>query len=157
MASYSSNRSSSNTSSYSGNVVQRASVSRERVLKSTKGKYSERGTSDPKKISLNDRIKQFPGESLCLRNGKLFCGACKELLSSKKSILGNHVASRSHDSSRVKMKKTKKRDQTITEALRQDNTQSKDCMLPVEERAYRLQVVEEFLKAGIPLRKIDKF
>ena len=55
------------------------------------------------------------------------------------------------------MKKTKKRDQTNTEALRQDNTQSKDCTLPVEERAYCLQVVEEFLKAGIPLRKIDKF
>ena len=54
------------------------------------------------------------------------------------------------------MKKNKKRDQTNTEALRRDNTQSKDCTLPVEERAYRLQVVEEFLKAGIPLRKIDE-
>ena len=47
--------------------------------------YSERGSSDPKNISVNDRIKQFPGESLCLRNGKLFCDACKELLSSKKA------------------------------------------------------------------------
>ena len=40
-----------------------------------------------KKKSQNDRIKQFPGESLCLRNGKRSCDACKELLSSKKSIL----------------------------------------------------------------------
>ena len=55
-----------------------------------------------------------------------------------------------------KKKKTKKRDQIITEALRLDNTQSKDYTLPVEERAYCLQMVEEFLKAGIPLRKIDK-
>ena len=46
---YSYDGSSSNTSSSSGNVVQRASVSREHVLKPTKGKYSERGTSDPKK------------------------------------------------------------------------------------------------------------
>ena len=30
-------------------------------------------------------------------------------------------------------KKPRKRVQTITEALRQDNTQSKDCTLPVEE------------------------
>ena len=106
-----------------------------------------------------DRIKQFPGESLCLRNSKLFCDACKELLSSKKSILQNHVASKKHDSGKAKIKKkkkTKKRDQTITEALRLDNTQSKDYALPVEERAYCLQMVEEFLKAGIPLRKIDK-
>ena len=108
-------------------------------MKPNKGKYSERGTSDPKNISLNDRIKQSPGESLCLRNGKLFCDACKELLSSKKSILQNHVASRKHDSSKAKMKKTKKRDQTITGAPRRDNTQSKDCTLPVEERTYRLE------------------
>ena len=94
---------------------------------------------------------------MCLRNSKLFCDASKELLSSKKSILQNHVASKKHDSGMAKIKKkTKKRDQTITEALRLDNTQSKDYALPVEERAYCLQMVEEFLKAGIPLRKIDK-
>ena len=96
---------------------------------------------------------------MCLRNSKLFCDACKELLSSKKSILQNHVASKKHDSGKAKIKKkkkTKKRDQTITEALRLDNTQSKDYAFPVEERAYCLQMVEEFLKAGIPLRKIDK-
>ena len=106
-------------------------------MKPTKGKYSEKIHQIQK--TFVDRIKQFPGESLCLRNSKLFCDACKELLSSKKSILQNHVAFRKHDSSKAKMKKTKKRDQTITEAPRRDNTQSKDCTLPVEERAYRLE------------------
>ena len=138
MASSSSNGSSSNTSSSSGNAVQRASVSRERVLKPTKGKYSEKIHQIQK--TFVDRIKQFPGESLCLRNSKLFCDACKELLSSKKSILQNHVASKKYDSGKAKIKKknqedkkkkTKKRDQTITEALRLDNTQSKDYTLPV--------------------------
>ena len=105
MASSSSNGSSSNTSSSSGNSVQRASVSRERVLKPTKGKYSEKIHQIQK--TFVDRIKQFPGESLCLRNSKLFCDACKELLSSKKSILQNHVASKKHDSGKAKIKKKK--------------------------------------------------
>ena len=49
---------------------------------------------------------------------------------------------------------TKKQDQTIEEALRKEN-HDKDSTLPIEERAYRLQVVEEFLKAGIPIHKMD--
>ena len=43
----------------------------------------------------------------------------------------------------------------IEEALRKEK-HNKDSTLPVEERAYRLHVVEEFLKAGIPVRKMDK-
>ena len=72
--------SSTSDSSAADNVVKRASISRERFLKPTKGKYSERGTSDTKNVCLYERIKQFPEESLCLGNGKLFCDACKEPL-----------------------------------------------------------------------------
>ena len=56
-------------------------------LKVFPGKYKERGNSDPKNMSLRDRIEEFPGENLCLRGGKLFCNGCKAILSSKKSIL----------------------------------------------------------------------
>ena len=136
-------------------AVPRASTSRERVPKSNTGKYKERGNSDPKNVSLRDRIEEFPDENLCLRGGKLFCNGCKEILSSKKSILKNHIASKKHAAGKEKLKVTKKRDQTIEEALRKEK-HNKDSTLPVEERAYRLQVVEEFLKAGIPIRKMDK-
>lgn len=136
-------------------AVPRASISRERVPKSNTGKYKERGNSDPKNMSLRDRIEEFPEENLCLRGGKLFCSGCKEILSSKKSILKNHFASKKHAAGKEKLKVTKKRDQTIEEALRKEK-HNKDSTLPVEERAYRLQVVEEFLKAGIPIRKMDK-
>lgn len=136
-------------------AVPRASISRERVPKSNTGKYKERGNSDPKNMSLRDRIEEFPEENLCLRGGKLFCNGCKEILSSKKSILKNHFASKKHAAGKEKLKVTKKRDQTIEEALRKEK-HNKDSTLPVEERAYHLQVVEEFLKAGIPIRKMDK-
>ena len=52
------------------------------------------------------------------------------------------------------MKKSKLKDQTIIEAFRREGS-SKDSTLPVEECAYRLEVVSEFLKAGIPIGKID--
>ena len=44
---------------------------------------------------------------------------------------------------------TKKRDVTITEALKADNA---SCRLQTSN----VQVVEDFLKAGVPLYKIDK-
>ena len=52
------------------------------------------------------------------------------------------------------MKKSKLKDQTIIEAFRREGS-SKDSTLPLEECAYGLEVVGEFLKAGIPIGKID--
>ena len=79
--------SSSTSTSTTSSAVPRALIPRERAPKSNTGKYKERGNSDLKNMSLRDRIKEFPGENLCLRGGKLFCNVCKEILSSKKSIL----------------------------------------------------------------------
>ena len=44
---------------------------------------------------------------------------------------------------------SKLREQTIVKALSREKSQ-KDSTLPLTERAYRQEVVEEFLKAGIP-------
>ena len=41
------------------------------------------------------------------------------------------------------------------EALRAGVRTQKDSTLSITERAYRLEVVEEFLMAGIPIRKTD--
>ena len=59
-------------------------------------------------------IEEFPEENLCLRGGKLFCSGCKEILSSKKSILKNHLASKKHAAGEEKLKVTKKRDHVRT-------------------------------------------
>ena len=95
-------------------AVPRALISRERVPKSNTGKYKERGNSDPKNMSANDRIEEFPGENLFLRGGKLFCNRCKEILSSKKSILKNHLASKKQAAGKEKLKVAKKRDHVRT-------------------------------------------
>jgi len=40
-------------------------------LESNTGKSKERGNSDPKNMSPQDRIEEFLGENFCLRGGKL--------------------------------------------------------------------------------------
>ena len=106
--------SSSTSTSTTSSAVPKALISRERVPKSNTEKYKERGNSDPKNMSPRDRIEEFPGENLCLRGGKLFCNGCKEILSSKKSILKNHLASKKHAAGKEKLKVTKKRDHVCT-------------------------------------------
>ena len=76
-------------------------------------------------------------------------------MSTKKSILITHLASKKHGNSKDKLKKSKLKDQTIMEAFRAGDSTQKDSTLPITERAYRLEVVEEFLRAGIPIGKID--
>ena len=106
--------SSSTSFSTTSSAVPRALIFRERVPKSNTGKYKERGNSDPKNMSPRDRIEKFPGENLCLRGAKLFCNGCKEILSSKKSILKNHLASKKHAAGKEELKVTKKRDHVRT-------------------------------------------
>ena len=100
--------SSSTATSTTSSAEPRALISRESVPKSNTGNYKERGNSDPKNMSPHDRIEEFPGENLCPRGRKLFCHGCKEILSSKKSILKNHLASKKHAAGKERLKVTKK-------------------------------------------------
>ena len=140
-----------------GQGPQRASIARDRSQKSTQGKYSEQGRkTDVKKIGLHERLQSFPNEHLCIRRGKLFCNACHELLSTKKSILEIHCKSKKHAQGKEKLVKSKKRDVTITEALKDASCRLQTSSLPLEVHAFRVQVVEDFLKAGVSVYKIDK-
>lgn len=65
------------------------------------------------------------------------------------------MASKKHAAGKKMLKVTKNRDQAIEEPLPKEK-HNKDSTLPAEERAYRLQGVEEFLKAEIPIHKMDK-
>ena len=69
-------------------------------------------------------------------------------------VLTIHISSKRHQNGKEKLKKSKLKDQTIIEAFRREGS-SKDSTLPLEECAYGLEVVGEFLKAGIPIGKID--
>ena len=131
-------------------------IARHRSLQSTSGKYKRRGNSDTVKVPLHERVRQFPDENFIVREGKLFCNACRQILSTKKSVLKIHVSSKKHQDGKQKMKRSTLREQTIAEAFkREESSKSKASTLPVEECAYRLEVVTEFLKAGIPIAKTN--
>ena len=46
-----------------------------------------------KSVSPQDRVRELADNSLCVSAGKLFCRACREELSVKKSVVKNHVES----------------------------------------------------------------
>ena len=131
-----------------------AEIGRDRSLQNTKGKYNIRGSSDTKNVSLHDHINRFPDQFLIVRGTKIFCDACKEILSSKKSVIKLHCASQNHVRSKEKSK-SKLKEQTIAKALSREKT-CQDSTLLLAQQAYRQEIEEEFLKAGIPISKIDK-
>ena len=88
------------------------------------------------KVPLHKRVRQFPDENFIVREGKL-CNACREILSTRKSVLKIHVSFKKHQDGKQKLKRSKLREQTIAEAFkREESSKSKDSTLPVEECAY---------------------
>ena len=66
-----------------------ADIARSRKIRKNqppRGKRTCRGAlgSDPKGVSPNQRVKEFPTEPLTVSHGQLFCSACREQLSLKR-------------------------------------------------------------------------
>ena len=85
-------------------------------------------------------------------NKKLFCSACREEISTNKSLIKGYIKSRKHATAK-KLQLAIKRDADIAEALHEyDST-----VHPVGEglaestRIYRVNVVTAMLKAGLPV------
>ena len=60
-----------------------------------------------------------------------------------------------HQKGKDNLKKSKLKEETIIEAFKAEKSTAKVNTLRLEERAYRIEVISELLKAGIPIRKID--
>ena len=72
---------------------QKSDLARKRKVPPTGKKRSSgyHGAKDPK-VEPGKRVKEFPNESLIVSSmGHLFCNACREILSVKRSTLLNHV------------------------------------------------------------------
>jgi len=70
-------------------VVPQAAIARSRSLPSNASALSQacRNERKLKKKSCLARLSEFPNEYLERRDGSLFCGACREWLSEKKSVI----------------------------------------------------------------------
>ena len=132
-----------------------AEIARNRSLKNTKGKYNITGTSCTKNVSLHDRISQFPNQFLIVKGTKIFCDACKEISSSKKSVIKLHCVSQKQVRSKEKSKISKLKEQNIAKALSREKI-SEDRTLPLAQQAYTQEVVEEFLRAAPMLERQER-
>ena len=89
----------------------------------------------------------------------MFCEAGREELSEKASITKRHVDSEKHESGVEKIAKKKKRDLTVLDAMKNYDKEvhPKGEMLSDNQRVFRVRVLKTFLKAGVPLQKMDDF
>ena len=116
-------------------------------------------SSNPKSVTPSQRVKEFPNECLTVSARTLFCEACRQEVSLRRCIVKNHIASSRHLKMKDSLKERKGRDVDIAKSLKQyDEEQhpSGEC-LPEKQRIYRIKVLSSFLKAGVPLNKIDSF
>ena len=116
-------------------------------------------SSDPKGVTPQQRVREFTNESLTVSQVHLFCTVCRERLSIKRSIIKNHVHATKHKKSQQRLKNKETRERDIAESLRKYNNDlhSRGDSLPKEQQVYRIKVVRTFLKAGVPLSKMDSF
>ena len=121
-------------------------------------KKKPRCLTDPKTVSVSDRAREFKHEMIVASGGKLFCSSCWEELSLKLSIIKNHIQSSKHECSKKKVSDGKSRERDISVALSayEKEVHPSGETLPEAQKVYRV-IVETFLKAGVPLSKIEDF
>ena len=137
-------------------------LSRNRKLPATlqKGQRKERViSSELLNISIADRVREFPGENLCRNRGKLFCNACRDPISVKKSIIRQHIKSAKHESGKVCLAHKEKRERNTAEMLVDYDKATHPVGESLSEvvHVHRVKAVTTFLRAGVPLSKLDIF
>lgn len=105
------------------------------------------------------RLKQYPNENLKVLNKNLFCSACQETICLKKSVIDMHIKSSKHSKGKQRLASKEKHERDIVRMLK---AYDKDVHpvgegLSEEVGVYHVKVVTAFLKAGVPLNKLDCF
>ena len=116
-------------------------------------------SSEPKRVTPQQRLKEFQGEHFVVSMSKLFCKACREEVNLKRSTITNHIRSVKHVDGKNKEAKKEAREQDIATALRAHN--AKEHLvgehLPEAQQVFRVKVVSAFLRAAVPLSKLQFF
>ena len=123
--------------------------------------HPPKSKSNPKNVTASARLTEFPGENFTVSksNGQLFCNACREEIALKKTIIETHVKTSKHASGKECLEKKEARERDIAKSLEEYDNQfhPKSESLSVAHRVYKIKVVRSFMKAGVPLNKIDCF
>ncbi len=126
-------------------------------VKKSKGRAQ---VSDPKGVLPSDRLKEFPNECLKINfSKKLFCEACREVVSHKKSSVQTHLKSNKHKKGKDRLQRKVASEMDIAKALKLYDQQNHPVgeTLPDSVRVYRIRVLTAMLKSGTAISKIDHF
>ena len=118
---------------------------------------AKRGANNPPRVCVHERIAAFPNEYFQFRSSKLFCAACSEFVSMKLTTIRTYVKTMKHTEGKKRRQSSQGKQVGIAEALKSVDKVNHPMgeMLPEEQRVFRVEVVESFLRGGIPLSKID--
>ena len=122
-----------------------------------KRSFGGNASKDPK-VHPSRRLREFPNEGLGVSDdGKLVCDACGETLSMKKSTLSSHLKSTKHVERRAQYMKTNQVQELGIVAAINKHDESESKILPMldDAMAYQIKVFKAFLKAGIPISKLE--
>ena len=103
---------------------------------------------------------QYSKEPFVVSCERLFCQACREEVGLKKIVIDNHVQhSKKHSVGKESLAERGKRERNIADALCVYNSCEHLAReeLPPEQQVYRIKVLTTFLKAGVPISKLDHF
>ena len=118
------------------------------------GKHKRAETS----VSLDQRVRQYPGQMLVVSAGSLYCSACKIVLQNIKSLVDAHVATAKHKAHVSKVTHRASADRELHSELityYAEHPDERGSSTAPEVQAYRFLVVQAFLAAGIPLTKVE--
>ena len=119
-----------------------------------------RSTHNPKSVTAANRVRQYSKEPFVVSCERLFCQACREEVGLKKSVIDNHVQhSKKHSVGKERLAEKGKKEEDIANALCAYNSREHLAgeELPPEQQVYRVKVLTTFLKAGVPISKLDHF
>ena len=116
-------------------------------------------THDPKGVTPGQRVKEFPSECLSVSANKLFCVACREEVSLKLTIIRNHIASSKHKNGKERLNVRDARERDIAKSLETYDAEvhTRGETIPEDHRVYCVKTLMAFLRAGVPLNKIQHF
>ena len=114
---------------------------------------------DSKSIQPEQRVREFPNECLTVSAKKLFCTACREEVALKRSIISSHVGSSKHVQGNKRLEGKEKHERDLASQLVVYDTEahSRGETLSDTHHVYRIKVAMTFLRAGIPLNKLECF
>ena len=80
-------------------------------------------------------------------------------MATKASIIKRHITSEKHKLGKTRLSQKEAHEATILQAIKKHDNEVRPEgeTLADEQRVYRVNVVKTFLKAGIPLEKLDSF